>query len=207
MQQTVNANRMNLMRLRKRWALATRGHTLLKQKLDELMHLQQAAHKEWQETRGQVEDRLNTVYSHFILGSGLFRGQELDALLAAPLVKTQLTQTFQRLLNFRTPQFGLTAAMESPPYGFLETNSELDVAVRELKSALNDLVRLAQQQRRVELLAHEIKVTRRRVNALEYILIPSFEERIHFIQMKLDENERADINRLMRIKSIIRKEK
>lgn len=207
MQQNVNANRMNLMRLRKRLALATRGHSLLKQKLDELMHIFQKEEHKLTEIKKAIESQLKNTYEFFVLGSSLVRGDYLNVLISAPLIKVNLKKEQNRLLNLKIPHFSVDLQFERPPFSFLETNFEIDKSVRELTKALPFLVEYSEQQHKIELLLKEIETTRRRVNALEYILIPDFEQQIKFIQMKLDENERADINRLMRIKSIIRKEK
>ena len=122
------------------------------------------------------------------------------------LLKTHLAVSSEHVLNLKMPAFDVTVEAETPPYGLLETTADLDSSVQRLQAALPLLFRLAQGQRRIELLHREIETTRRRVNALEYVLIPQIEEQAQLIQMKLDEMERANISRLMRIKSIIRKE-
>jgi len=207
MQVTVNANRMILMKITRRLAMAHRGHKLLKQKLDELINLQQSANKKFIDVKQAVNEALKQIYSLFILGGGLVRGDYLTVLLSSPVIKTELNKELEMMLNFRVPKFSIDCKLEKPPFSFLDTNSELDNVVRKINETIKHLLQLAQYQRQVEVLSKEIEITRRRVNALEYILIPSFENSVRFIQMRLDENERADINRLMRIKSVINKNK
>ena len=203
----VHANRMVLMKLQKRLAMAKRGHTLLKHKLDELIHLFQKEMRGLNAFREELENELQMNYALFVVGMGLFRGDYQNVFLAAPVLRINLDKTITRLLNLKVPDFQVNIAMETPPFSLIETNADTDKAVREMKELMEKMVQLAQRQRRLELLIREIRVTRRRVNALEYELIPRIESQVAYIKMKLDEVERADINRLMRIKSIIRKEK
>lgn len=206
MQYGVQANRMTLMKLRKRLAMAQRGHSLMKHKLDELMHAFRQEIDQLIELRREVEQRLETVYHRFVLGSGMLRSASVEALLSAPLIRSRVAIERQPLLNLKVPRIRTETEMESPPYGFMDSNADLDTSVQQLKDLLPELLRLAELQKRIELIIREITVTRRRVNALEYVLIPRIEEQVRFIQMKLDENERADVSRLMRIKAIIRGE-
>ena len=205
MQTNVHANRMVLMKLRKRLGTAKRGHTLLKHKLDELLRVYKTVNDQFLQMQKTVASVLDSVYSSFIVGSGMLRNQFDYTLLSAPLISTDLKEKSEHLLNLRIPSFEVNANAEIPPYGFDETNSDLDHSITKLIEVIPLLVEQASLQRQIELLEHEMKVTRRRVNALEYLLIPQIQDQIRFIHMKLEEVERDSINRLMRIKDIIQK--
>jgi V/A-type H+-transporting ATPase subunit D len=197
---------MTLLKLRKRLAMARRGHTLMKHKLDELMRIFQQEIKLVFDLRQEVESRLREIYMRFVLGTGLLREEAIHGILSTPLAEVAVELSQGRLLNLKVPVIEARVEMEVPPFGLLETTADLDECMQRLKQAIPQMLKLAAAQRRLELLVREIEVTRRRVNALEYVLIPQIEQQVRFIQMKLDETERADISRLMRIKSIIRGE-
>ncbi len=202
----VSANRMTLTKTRKRLAMARRGHTLMKHKLEELMRLFQDEVDHVLETQEAVEAQLRDVYTLFLLGKHRLRFEPASGARCMPLLQTHLAVSTEHVLNLKMPVLDATAKIEAPPYGLLETTADLDDSVRRLQTALPLLLRLAQGQQRLTMLHREIETTRRRVNALEYVLIPQIEETEQLIQMKLDEMERSNISRLMRIKSIIRKE-
>jgi len=202
----VNANRMTLLKLRKRLAMARRGHNLMKHKLDELIQIFQKEIRTVMEIRKEADELLNQVYRQFLLGKGLLREEALYNILAAPLIHLEIEQEQTYLLNFKVPVLRESMEISLPPYGLLETNSDMDESLQSFRQAIPLLLKLAENQRRMELVIREIETTRRRVNALEYILIPQIESQVRFIQNKLEEVERADTSRLMRIKSIIRGE-
>lgn len=202
----ISPNRMTLLKLRKRLAMARRGHNLMKHKLDELIQIFQKEIRNVLRARKETDELLNQVYRQFLLGKGLLREEALYNILAAPLIKIAIEVEQSQLLNLKVPVLRESTEMSLPPYGFLVTNCDMDESVRSLRLAIPKLLQLAQQQRRIELLIREIETSRRRVNALEYILIPQIESQVRFIQNKLEEVERADASRLMRIKSIIRGE-
>ena len=201
----VAANRMTLMRTRKRMATARRGHALMKHKLEELMRIFQ---REIENARGleeTVRGRLQEVYVRYVPGSAQMETAALSSLLAAPVFRVSLAVGTEPVLNLRLPLLECSTDLEAPPYGLFDTNDDLDAAVHRLRKSFPLLIRLAQTHRRLSLLAAEIETTRRRVNALEYVLIPRLEDQAGAIQMKLDEMERSNVSRLMRIKSVIRK--
>ncbi|RMD96476.1 MAG: V-type ATP synthase subunit D [Calditrichaeota bacterium] len=200
----VHANRMTLMLLRKRLAMARRGHVLMKHKLDELMQIFRNEMDRLIKLRQEVEDQLQNLYTAFVFGRGLLRGESIQTVFASPRIRVEVKTRTTPLLNLRVPELQTTVSMEQPPYGLAETSADLDDAVQQFRETLPRLLELAEKQRRLEMVIREIKITRRRVNALEYVLIPRLEEQVHYIKIKLDEVERADITRLMRIKSIIR---
>lgn len=202
----ISPNRMTLLKLRKRLTMARRGHNLMKHKLDELIQIFQKEIRDVLQARKEVDDLLNHVYRQFLPGKGLLREEALYNILAAPLIKVTIEVEQSHLLNLKVPVLRESTEMSLPPYGLLETNCDMDESLRSLRRAIPMLLQLAQKQRQIELLIQEIETTRRRVNALEYILIPQIESQVRFIQNKLEEVERADTSRLMRIKSIIRGE-
>ncbi len=126
---TVHANRMVLMKLQKRLAMARRGHTLMKHKLDELVHLFQQEIKEYEQLRQSLEEKLQLNYAAFVIGMGLFRGEYQNAFLATPFVQVSVEKHVARLLNLKVPEFKVNIAMETPPYSLMETNSDVDRAV------------------------------------------------------------------------------
>lgn len=206
MRYDVNANRMMLTRTRKRLAVARRGHTLMKHKLEELMHLFQAEVDGVLQIREELNARLHALYASFVPAKSLIDPEVLAGIFSTSVLRTQINVKTEHLLNLKVPVFSCTIEGEHPPYGLLDTCADLDTTVYNLKETLPRLFELAQKERRLMLLIRELETTRRRVNALEFVLIPQIEEQARYIQMKLDEMERSNTSRLMRIKSIIRKE-
>ena len=203
----VSANRMTLLNLRKRLSVARRGHTLMKHKYDELMHIFQEEIKAAFQLRRETDIQVKTVYNHSTIAKSMMDKTAISNLSAMPIIGIQLNETRENVLNLKVPAISANVMMDSPPYDLNWTNSDLDTSVKELAEVIPRLFQLAAIQKKLQLIAQEIEVTRRRVNALEYVLIPQLEEQIRYIQMKLDEAERSNNSRLMRIKSIIRGEK
>jgi len=200
----VSANRMTLLKLRKRLAMARRGHTLMKHKYDELMHIFQREIQSVLELRQTTETHLREIYDHFTLGTAILGEEATANLLSIPVLQAETTFSTTNLLNLTVPIISATAHFPSPPYALFSTNSDFDRSVSGLQQVVPRLFKLAESQQRLLLLVGEIQRTRRRVNALEYVLIPQLETQIKYIQMKLDEMERGNISRLMRIKAVIR---
>ncbi|HYH01496.1 MAG TPA: V-type ATP synthase subunit D [Bacillota bacterium] len=203
----VNPTRMELLRLKKRLKVAIRGHKLLKDKFDELMKNFMKLVEENRRLRQEVEAELSGATQGFMMARAIMSREALEAAIVLPKVKAEITAATRNLMSIEVPEFKL---QESDvvggiyPYGFAQTSAELDHAIRKLSASLNSLINLAQVEKTVELLAAEIEKTRRRVNALEYVLIPQLEVTIKSITMKLDENERGNLTRLMKIKDIVR---
>jgi V/A-type H+-transporting ATPase subunit D len=202
--QGISANRMTLLKLRKRLARARRGHKLLKHKLDELMHIYQEEIEKALEAYETLGSSLKEVYVLFLLGKGLLREETLYSFLSAPSLRVTADTGTEHLLNIKVPRVTARVDVSSPPYGLIGTNSDLNSCVQTLPETVKEMVEFAQLQKKLELIVAEIERTRRRVNALEYILFPQMEGQVRFIQMKLEEAERADATRLMRVKSTIR---
>jgi V/A-type H+-transporting ATPase subunit D len=203
----VNPTRMELLRLKKRLKVAVRGHKLLKDKFDELMKSFMKLVDETRRLRREVETELSGATQGFMMARAVMSREALEASIAFPKVKAEITATTKNAMSIEVPVFQLRETEVVGgiyPYGFALTSAELDQAIRGLSASLNSLIKLAEVEKTVELMAAEIEKTRRRVNALEYVLIPQLEAKAKFITMKLDENERGNLIRLMKIKDIIR---
>jgi len=201
---------MELTRLKGRLRTAQRGHKLLKDKRDELMKQFMEVVREDLALRQKVEQSLARAYGSFTVASALMSPEMLEQALLCPKQSVSLETGTENVMSVEVPRYEFKLASEDGgniyPYGFAQTSGELDDAVRELGDILPDLLRLAEVEKATQLLAAEIERTRRRVNALEYVKIPQMQQSIKYITMKLDENERANTIRLMKVKDIILKE-
>jgi len=198
------ATRMELLRLRKRLVMARRGHKLLKDKQDELMKRLMEFIEELKEKRMEVEREITEIHKRFLLAVASISEHILEEALLLPRMKFSISVSTRLLMNVRIPVFEPVMEGRIHSYGFFGTSGELDESLVSLQKLVEKIIDLAQREKAVALLAEEIERTRRRVNALEYVLIPSLEETIKAISMKLSEIERADLNRLMRVKEIVR---
>lgn len=199
----VGATRLELMRLRRRLLIARRGHKLLKDKQEELMRHILALIRDIRELRRRVEHELAFALRRFEFARALGEPREVDAALILPKKKVAVETTTRTILNVRVPVFEKKIEETIRCYGFYHTSGELDLALAALDRVLSSLIELAEKEKTLELLADEIERTRRRVNALEFVLIPNIEETVRFIVLKLSENERGDLVRLMRVKELI----
>jgi len=206
MKLAVGANRMQLLRLRKRLAIARRGHKLLKDKQEELMRIILALVAEISEHRQRVEAGMATILRRFAIARAFYGAEALDEAVMLPSKRISVTVTTKNIMNVKVPVFQKEISGKTQCYGFAETSGELDFALAELDELLDPLLILAEKEKSLELLADEMERTRRRVNALEFVLIPNIEETVKFITLKLSEAERGDLTRLMRVKEIIRGE-
>ncbi|MCR4395780.1 MAG: V-type ATP synthase subunit D [Candidatus Saccharicenans sp.] len=197
----VNPNRMELLRLRRRLALAERGHKLLKDKLEELMRQMLETARRLAELHEKVDREFEIITRATAIVRIAQPASEISELLEEG--ELQLALDKGRLLNLVVPEFQLTA-FRTGAYDLFLTESELDVAVKHFQKVLPQLLEFCSLWKKLELLAHEIEVTRRRVNALEYILIPSLKETIRAISSRLEEIERSYQVQLMRVKEIVR---
>ena len=199
----INPNRMELLKLRRRLVLARRGHKLLKDKQEELMRQFMALVKEAKEVRERTEAELDTAYQAFFSARLESMQPEMEQVLAFSEKKTDLKTTITPIMNLRVPYFACEASGDFS-HGFLDSTGDLDNALGTLSTILPRMVRMAQLEKHVSMLAAELERTRRRVNALEHILIPSLEETIKYINNKLNELERGNLTRLMKVKDIVR---
>ncbi|KDE64944.1 V-type ATP synthase subunit D [Fusobacterium necrophorum] len=205
----VNPTRMSLSNLKSRLATAKRGHKLLKDKQDELMRIFIDMIRKNKILRMEVEKALSHSFKSFLLASAVMSPEFLEAAVSFPKEKIMLEITLKNVMSVNIPKMEFQREKTEGglfPYGFVQTSSELDDAIVELHEVMNQLLELAEVEKACQLMADEIEKTRRRVNALEYRTIPDLEETIKFIRMKLDENERATITRLMKVKDIIAKQ-
>ena len=202
----VNPNRMELLKLKKKLATAVRGHKLLKDKLEGLLKDFMAIIHEYVGVRLKVDARMGEIFKQFILANGTMETEFYAEALAFPNLKINLSVEEKIIMSVRIPKFDFSYDGELISYGFYNTSPELDSAMGDLSELTVDLVKVAELEKTVKLMADEIEKTRRRVNALEYIMIPRIEETIKMIESKLDELERGNITRLMKIKEILAKE-
>lgn len=199
----VSSNRMENLKLKKRLGLAIRGHKLLKDKQDELMRNFLELIDELSGLRDKTEDALISALRRFTLATCELSPAQQSAIFAVPGVKFSLDVETKRLMNLRVPEF--TSKFEGNPiaYSLRETDPEVDFALAEIAEVLDFMLKLAVAEKKMALLADELDRTRRRVNALEYTLIPDLKETISYIKQKLDELERGNLVRLMKVKEII----
>lgn len=206
----VNPTRMELTRLKNRLKTAARGHKLLKDKRDELMKQFMEIIRENRDLRKKVEESLERFHKSFTAASAVMSPDALEEALLCPKQSVSLDMSFKNIMSVNVPRYRFVTKSDDPaeiyPYGFAGTSGELDDALRFLSETTMDLLRLAEIEKTAQLLAGEIEKTRRRVNALEYVMIPQLQETIKYIVMKLDENERGTLTRLMKVKDIILKE-
>ena len=204
---TVSATRMELTRLKGRLKTAVRGHKLLKDKRDELMKQFLDVVRENREVRQRVEEGLKQAHASFTVASALMSAEMLEQALLYPKQSVELGLTTKNIMSVNVPEYHFNTvgggAGDIYPYGFATTSCELDGAVDALSSVFQDMLRLAQIEKTTQLLAEEIEKTRRRVNALEYVMIPQTEESIKYISMKLEENDRNATTRLMKVKDMM----
>ena len=206
----VNPTRQELTRLKTRLRTSIRGHKLLKDKRDELMKQFMDVVRENRALRRRVEEGLMRAQGSFAVAAALMSPEMLEQSLLYPKQSVELEMTFQNVMSVDVPRYQFKTKSQDPgevyPYGFAQTSGELDDAVDAMAGVFQDMLRLAEVEKTSQLLAEEIEKTRRRVNALEYVKIPQMEEAIQYITMKLDENERANTIRLMKVKDMLLKE-
>ena len=203
----VNPTRMELKKVQARYTTARRGHKLLKDKRDELMKKFLEVVRENKALRERVEDSLSRVYGSFGIAAATVSPHMLKEALILPKKEGKLDVGYRNIMSVTVPVFDLQVLSEGGAdgynYGMAFTSGELDAAARELNGMLGDLVKLAEMEKTAQMLAEEIEKTRRRVNALEYIMMPRYLETIKTIKMKMDENERRNTTRLMKVKDIM----
>ncbi len=203
----VNPTRMELTRLKKKLVTATKGHKLLKDKRDELMRQFLEKVRENKALREKVEAGIQAANKNFLLARAGMQDEVLNTALLAPKQKVTLESGVENVMSVEIPQF--TFKTRTPDendmfsYGFAFTSSDLDDAVKSLADVFPDMLKLAECEKSCQLMAVEIEKTRRRVNALEHVVIPDLQTNIKYITMKLDENERSTQIRLMKVKDMM----
>ena len=203
----VNPTRMELTRLKKRLITARRGHKLLKDKRDELMRQFLETVRETKKLRRDVESRITSANQHMSVARSLMQNEALAVAMMHHKQEIQISVTERNVMGVRVPVFDTQSRTDKETdifsYGFAFTSSDLDQAILALSGILPDMIRLAELEKSCQLMSSEIEKTRRRVNALEHFMIPRYEETIRYITMKLSENERGSITRLMKVKDMI----
>ena len=200
----VNATRMVLLSLKKRLNIAKRGHKLLKQKQDELLRILQKTISELSSMRKEVEEELIRALKQFFLARAYQDKNIFEGSFLMLDTDIELSMDVEKVMNVPLPKYQKSLKGDIVSYGFAMTSSSLDVALNSLMKVFDRLIEMAELEKRIILLAEEMDKTRRRVNALEYILIPEIQSSVREINMKLEEREREKNSRLMIIKDVIR---
>ncbi|MBQ7861917.1 MAG: V-type ATP synthase subunit D [Clostridia bacterium] len=203
----VNPTRMELTNLKRKLVTARRGHKLLKDKRDELMRQFLLLVKENKELRKSVEMKIKKASAYMALASGEMSDNEISVALMLSGQKLTVDVEKKNIMSVAVPQFNVNYRIaeqnNARSYGFAFTSGDLDEAVSIYSSLTEDLLKLAEVEKTCQLLSAEIESTRRRVNALEHVLITDYEDTIRYITVKLDENERSNTTRLMKVKDIM----
>lgn len=199
----VNPTRMELLRLKKRIKTATRGHKLLKEKRDGLMKSFMEIIREASDLREKVEKDLQGAFGEFMFASASMRKEAIHESLSVPSQKMKLSAETKNVMSVDIPQFSSEIEGDFLCYSLTSTSSELDSSLETFAEVLKDIIRLAEIEHSAYLLAEEIEKTRRRVNALEHVMIPDMEETAKFIKMKLAEQERASISSIMALEDVL----
>ncbi len=206
----INPTRMELTRLKKKLVTAVRGHKLLKDKRDELMRQFLDLVKENMELRKKVEAGIASANQNFVVAKSAMSYQALHTALMVPKQNVYLEANKKNVMSVDIPVFDFKTRTSDEndiySYGFAYTSGDLDDAVKSLADILPDMLRLAEVEKACQLMASEIEKTRRRVNALEHVIIPETRKNIKYITMKLDENERSTQIRLMKVKDMMLEE-
>ena len=201
----VNPTRMELRRLKDRLKTAVRGHKLLKDKSDEMIRQFMVHVRENKRLREEVETELGDALRSFMLARAMSNQQDIVEALAMPTALIEVETYEKNVMGIDVPALKIRTkeASELLPYTFAATSVDMDTAIVKLSRLMDKLLKLAEVEKTCNMLATEIERNRRRVNALEYVMIPQLEETIKYIMMKLDENERATIIRLMKVKTML----
>lgn len=201
----VNPTRMELRRLKVRLKTAVRGHKLLKDKSDETIRQFMLYIRENKRLREETETEVSLSLRSFLLASAVTTSQVMEEAVAMPGFSVELETTEKNVMSVTVPVISVLPSdnKELYPYSFASVSSELDSSISNLSELLIKLVKLAEVEKTCNMLADEIEKNRRRVNALEYVMIPQLKETIKYITMKLDENERSNTIRLMKVKAMI----
>lgn len=199
----INPTRMELLKLKNRLKTAVRGYKLLREKRDGLMKHFMRIIKEAKILRKQIDQDLASAFRSFVFATAQMPPEITQESLAWPNKKIELSFSRKNIMGVNIPQFSIQEKGEIFCYSLVTTSQELDTSLNIFDRVLKDLIKLAEIEQGAKLLANEIEKTRRRVNALEHILIPNLKETIKYIDMKLNEQERSAIAGLIRIKEII----
>ena len=207
---TIIPTRMELTKLKKTLITAVRGHKLLKDKRDELMRQFLELAKENMELRLKVEEGISHANKNFVIARAAMNIPEMKLALMMPKQEVSLDITLENIMSVNIPKYEVKTRTKNVndiySYGYAFTSGDLDDAVWSLENILDDMIRLAEVEKACQLMSTEIEKTRRRVNALEHVIIPEAQKNIKYISMKLDENERSSQVRLMKVKDMMLEE-
>ncbi len=201
----VSSTRMELLRLKKRLALAKRGHKLLKDKQDELMRKFLGFVNKNKEIRINLDIELNKFYENYYATTVEYDSRQIKSMFYLSDTQLKIDEELEPVMNLRLPHFTVNLEGDIHCFGFTDVDIDFDIHLMKLRDLTIKLIELAEIENNVKELALEIEKTRRRVNALEYILIPNLEETIQYIGMKIGEVERSNLTRLMKVKEIVEK--
>jgi len=201
---TIIPTRMELTRLKARLKTASRGHKLLKDKRDEMMRQFMENVRKNKALREKVEAGLSRAAAAMAVAGAVMSPEMLEQALLCPRPPVTVDIRYRNIMSVNVPEYDFRASEAAGlPYGFAQTSGELDDAITALDQVFRDMLELAQAEKTTQLLAEEIEKTRRRVNALEYVMIPDLQENIRVITMKLEENDRSTKVRLMKVKDMV----
>ncbi|MBR1778915.1 MAG: V-type ATP synthase subunit D [Clostridia bacterium] len=208
---SLNSTRMELNKLKKKLIVARRGHKLLKDKRDEMMRQFLIYIEENKNLRLKVENAIRVANKNFALAQSEMTKENLDLALMSPKQSLYIDISYKNIMSVKVPQFSIkTRTSEHSdifPYSFAMTSAALDKAIMDLSEVFGDMIKLAQTERTCQMLSSEIEKTNRRVNALEYVVIPETQESIKYISMKIEESERSNAVRLIKVKDLVLNEK
>ena len=203
----VTPTRMVLNQQKKRLKTAQKGHKLMTDKCDELMRQFMDIVRLNKELRTKVEEGLTAAFGSLTVASAIMSPEMLEQALLYPRQSVELQVKYKNIMSVNVPQYTFKTKNDDPsesyPYGFAQTSGELDDALDQMARVFEDMLELAQVEKTMQLLAEEIEKTRRRVNALEYVMIPELEGNIKYISMKLEENDNATKVRLLKVKDMV----
>ena len=201
----VNPTRMELNKLKARLKTATRGHKLLKDKTDEMVRRFSTIIRQNKELREDVEADIANVLAQFSVARSLMSKADIMLAFSMPSVSVNLECEKSTVMSVTVPKLNLTESRGENkfPYAFGDVTSEADYSVEMMGKVLTKLIKLSETEKTVVMLADEIEKGKRRVNALEHVMIPNLQETIKSISMKLEENDRSSRTRLMKVKSML----
>ncbi len=203
---TVNPNRMELLKLKRRLELAIRGYKLLKDKRDALIQIFVKLVQENREARETFDKKMRECMNEFLLATLYMGENDQNSIFLFPQRKTTVTAEYQNIMSVKVPRFRVKEEGKLYTYGMIKASPELDNSLKKYHEIVPLMVKMAELDKAIILLTEEIEKTRRRVNALEYVMIPNLKDTIKFITMKLDEMARSANSAIMRIKEMIRGE-
>lgn len=203
----VNPTRMELKKLKRKLTTAVRGHKLLKDKRDELMRQFMDLICENQSLRVEVEEKIKSANMDMAVAKSVVQSEISDVALMLPKQEVSLKIEEKNVMSVVIPKYSVMYKTNDKDdmysYGYAYTSGDMDSAVLSLSEVLPKMIRLAEVEKSCQLMAAEIEKTRRRVNALEHVMIPRYSETIKYITMKLEENERSTTARLMKVKNMM----